>query len=301
MQKQEMPEAAAVADAVIGTSCSVCAVVVTDSKLVNSAFGRVCSDCAALADSHSGGGASGGSSSSSDSPLVHHTRHSVGDVSSPLGQWVSASVGSRGLGVTSQLLCDSSSGANRTISARRRVQHRVTLLLTQLRLSSQALRAAVLSLVEAVVGGRYGSGSSRWVELVCVACVYVAHRQHQTRTVAHSERQALLTSELSALIEMDERLVVKMAGRIQRQQVGSQTVPLTGAEYLPQLIDAVQWCDDANISELLSRRRSVQHQARRLLNIAHKLDLQHGPPSISQPIQPLVHVASVLLLRGCPH
>ena len=303
LHKEEAPHAAAVADTAIGASavvvpqsvdekrasvssdasCSVCDAVVANGALADSSFGSVCGECGAIADVSS--------SSSGDSLLLmHHPRDGAVEGLSCGGQWVSKSSGARGLGVTSQLRGDSS-GTNRAISARQRVQQRVALLLSQLQLPSAPLRHAVLSLVEAVVGGRYGNGSSRWLELVCIACVYVGHRQHQAHTVAEGQRQALLTRELSALVGMDERLIVRMADRIRRQHGRPHTAPLSGAEYVPHLLAAVQWRHCSEM-ELLSRQRAVQHKAQRLANIAHKLDLQHGQSSITRyhdHLSPLLH------------
>ena len=261
---------------VAGSFRCACAELVADSQPADPSLGSVCRDCGAI----------GGRSGSSESLLVHTTHDSNGAGACAAGQWTSRALGARGLGATAQLASDSSGAVNRAISARRCVQQRVGHLLTQLRLSLTPLRAAALSLVDAAVGGRYGNGSSRWLELVCIACVYVAHRQQQTHTVAKGERQVLLTSELAALVGMEERLVLAMAGRIHRRHVRphTATVPLTGVEYLPHLIATVKWRDGGSTSELLNRQRTVHHKASQLLRIAHKLDLQHGQ-SINAPRQ----------------
>ena len=253
-------------------ACAVCNDVVADGALADSAFGVVCGECGALADTHNG----------SVSLLVHDTREWTGEGASAIGQRVSLSLGARGFGVTSQLRGDTSR-LNRSISARRRVHQHLSLLLTHLRLSTPAMRAAVQALVETVVGGRYGDGSSRWLELVCIACVCVAHRQHQTLTPTAAVRQVLLNSELAAIVAMDEALIIRMVARIQRQHVKPPAAaPLTGAEYLPRLMAAVQWRDGDCVTDLLCRQHAVQQKTQQLLRVAHRLDLQHGQPT-SQP------------------
>lgn len=106
----------------------------------------------------------------------------------------------------------SSSYVSNTISSssRRRLIDHLSLYLSQLHLSVGSLLPACSSLLDRFLNYRYGNGTARWFDLVCISIIYIIHRKYRPHNV-------LVIAEVANMINMPKTACVKMIRRIEEE------------------------------------------------------------------------------------
>jgi transcription initiation factor TFIIIB Brf1 subunit/transcription initiation factor TFIIB len=183
------------------------------------------------------------------------------------------------------------SASNRRIAAVRRLSSLISLFASQLSIaSSPSLHSAAVALIDRVVDGRYGDGASRWLELVSMCCLYIAHRQQQQQR--ERQRRLISVDSMASMLQVAPSVLMRLLRTIQRQ-LSLSLKPLSSCDHIDHLIAGVDWreqggaqgqqrSEDATLPMVATRKQQVRLKAEQVLEVMRRQEAQPAgqPPSV---------------------